>query len=147
MERSGEQTALKSQSNARVVVRRSSIEITDTNARKLLYLNLVRSNFPYTSQAWCPQSVELIEDIEKVQRRATKYIPNLRFVTNVSYTARLLQLDLLPVSYWHEYLDLIFLYKIINDHTYIDKCKSVCIKCKRARLLNEAINCCYLSRL
>ena len=56
-----------------------------------------------------------------MQRRATKYIFNLGFVTNDSYTARFLQLDLLPVSYWHEYLDLIFLYKIINNHTYIDK--------------------------
>ena len=63
----------------------------------------------------------LIEDIEKVQRRATKYTLNLGFVTNVSYTARLLQLDLLPVSYWHEYLDLVFLYKIINHLTYIDQ--------------------------
>ena len=103
------------------LVRRSTIEMTDTNARKLLYFNLVRSNFSYASQAWCPQSVKLIEDIEKVQRRATKYILNLGFVTSVSYTARLLQLDILPVSYWHEYLDLVFLYKIINNHTYIDK--------------------------
>ncbi len=102
------------------LVRRSTMEMTDTNARKLLYLSLVRSNFSYASQAWCPQSVKLIEDIEKVQRRATKYILNLGFVTNVSYTARLLQLDLLPVSYWHEYLDLVFLYKIINHLTYID---------------------------
>ena len=38
-----------------------------------------------------------------------------------SYTPRLHQLDLLPVSYRHEYLDLVFLYKIINNHTYIDK--------------------------
>ena len=103
------------------LVRRSTIEMTDTNTRKLLYFNLVRSNVSYASQAWCPQSVKLIEDIEKVQRRATKYILNLGFVTSVSYTARLLQLDILPVSYWHEYLDLVFLYKIINNHTYIDK--------------------------
>ena len=103
------------------LVRRSTMEMIDTNARKLLYFNLVRSNFSYASQAWCPQSAKLIEDIEKVQRRATKYILNLGFVTNVSYTVRLLQLDLLPVSYWHEYLDLVFLYKIINNHTYIDK--------------------------
>ena len=56
-----------------------------------------------------------------MQRRATKYILNLGFVTNVSYSAPLLQLDILPVSYWHEYLDLVFLYKTINNHTYLDK--------------------------
>ena len=110
---------LRSKANQMLgLVRRSTIKITDTNARKLLYLNLVRSNFSYASQAWCPQPVKLIEDIEGVQRRATKYILNLGFVTNISYIARLF---LLPVSYWHEYLDLVFLYKIINNHTYIDK--------------------------
>ena len=118
----GQVNKLRSKANQMLgLVRRSTIEITDTNARKLFYLNPVRSKFSYASQAWCPQSVKLIDDIEKVQRRATKYILNLGFVTNVSYTARLLQLDLLPVSYWHEYLDLVFLYKIINDHTNIDK--------------------------
>ena len=118
----GQVNKVRSKANQMLgLVRRSTMEMIDTNARKLLYFNLVRSNFSYASQAWCPQSVKLIEDIEKVQRRATKYILNLGFATNVSYTARLLQLDLLPVSYWHEYLDLVFLYKIINNHTYIDK--------------------------
>ena len=65
--------------------------------------------------------MKLIEDVEKVQRRATKYILNLGFITDISYKTRLLQLDILPVSYWHEYLDLVFLYKIINNLTYIDE--------------------------
>ena len=67
------------------------------------------------------QLVKLIEDVEKVQRRATKYILNLGFITDISYKTRLLQLDILPVSYWHEYLDLVFLYKIINNLTYVDE--------------------------
>jgi hypothetical protein len=103
------------------LIRRSTMEITDTNARRLLYLQLVRSNFSFATQAWCPQSVKLIEDVEKVQRRATKYILNLGFITVISYKTRLLQLDILPVSYWHEYLDLVFLYKIINNLTYINE--------------------------
>ena len=28
--------------------------------------------------------------------------------------------DLLPITYWHEYLDIFLLYKIINNYTYID---------------------------
>jgi hypothetical protein len=103
------------------VIRSSTLEITDTNARRPLYLQLVRSNFSYATQAWCPQSVKLIEDIEKVKRRGTKHILNVGFITDISYKTRLLQLDILPVSYWHEYLDLVFLYKIINNLTYIDE--------------------------
>ena len=101
-------------------IRRSTMEMHDIGARKYLYLQLVRNNFAYASQVWSPQTVKLIENIEKVQRRATKYILNLGFITNVPHTTRLLQLDLLPLTYWHEYLDLVLLYKIINGYTYID---------------------------
>jgi hypothetical protein len=31
------------------------------------------------------------------------------------------KLDLFPLTYWHEYLDLVLLYKIINNYTYIDE--------------------------
>ncbi|CAB3985999.1 Hypothetical predicted protein [Paramuricea clavata] len=47
------------------LIRRSTMEITDMNTRRFLYLQLVRSNFSYATQAWCPQSVKLIEDVEK----------------------------------------------------------------------------------
>lgn len=57
----------------------------------------------------------------KNRESATKYILNLSFITNVAYTTRLLQIDLsINVTYWNEYLDLIPLYKIINNYTYID---------------------------
>jgi hypothetical protein len=71
------------------LIRRSTLEMTDLKARKYLYLQLVRSNLAYASQVWCPQSVQLIENIEKVQRRATKFIFNLGFVTNMPYRTRL----------------------------------------------------------
>jgi hypothetical protein len=103
------------------LIRRSTAEMTVIKARRLLYLQLVRSNFCYASQVWCPQSIKLIEDIEKVQRRATKYILNLGFTTDVSYITRLHQLELLPITYWHEYLDMVLLYKLINNYTYIDE--------------------------
>ena len=102
------------------LIRRSTLELTDINARKFLYLQLVRSNFAYASQVWFPQTVKLVEDVEKVQRRATKYILNLGFLTDVSYESRLKDLDMLPMTYWHEYLDLILLYKILNNHAFID---------------------------
>jgi hypothetical protein len=81
MECSDQQSSVKSQQNARVNSTFHPMEITDTNARRLLYLQLVRSNFSYATQAWSPQSVKLIEDIEKVQRRGTKHILNVGFIT------------------------------------------------------------------
>ena len=78
--------------------------------RKKLYLSLVRSNFAYCSQLWRPLLLKDISCLEKVQRRATKYILN-----NYSspYRNRLLALDLLPLSLWLELLDLLFLVKCL----------------------------------
>jgi hypothetical protein len=56
----------------------------------------------------------IICKLERTQRRATKYILNLPFSTAVDYKSRLRSLNLLPVSYLHEYLDLILFFKITH---------------------------------
>lgn len=103
------------------LVKRTTLEISDESTRKILYLQLVRSHFSYASQVWCPQSVRLVMNVERVQRRATKYILGLSFDTGVPCLTRLRQLDLLPISYWHEYLDMILLYKTIRGHVQISE--------------------------
>ena len=40
---------------------------------------------------WAPQAVNLILDIERIQRRATKIILSLLYRSHVSYEQRLLQ--------------------------------------------------------
>ena len=50
--------------------------------------------------------------LERVQRRATKYILN---DSNLCYTDRLMKLGLLPVYYWHEQKDLCTLHKLLNN--------------------------------
>ena len=52
--------------------------------------------------------------MERVQRRATNYILNLPYLCSETYRERLVSLDLLPLSYWHEYLDLVFFFKAVN---------------------------------
>jgi hypothetical protein len=47
----------------------------------------------------------------RVQRRASEYILDLPFLCESSYTQRLIDLVFLPLSYWHEYLDMLFFYK------------------------------------
>ena len=76
-------------------LRRSAFETHDQRARKLLYLSLVRSNLEYCSQMWAPQAANLILDIERIQRRATKFIPPLPYRSEVSYEQRLLKIGLL----------------------------------------------------
>jgi hypothetical protein len=84
----------------------------------LLYTTLVRSHFCFASEVWTPQST--IKDIllaEKTQRRSTKFICGS---VNLSYKDRLIQLKLLPLNYWLEYLDLIFFFKCKSELIHLD---------------------------
>ena len=53
--------------------------------------------------------------LERIQRRATKFILSLPFRTEITYVQRLCRVNLVPLTYWHEYLDLMFLFKHITE--------------------------------
>ena len=95
-------------------IKRSTHNIKSLAARRTLYLSLVRPQLGYAAQVWAPQSIELIARLERIQRRALKYILDLSFITNTTYSQRLSQLQFLPLTYWHEYLDLMFFFKCVN---------------------------------
>ena len=77
-------------------------------------ITLVRSHLGYATKVWTPQSTDLIRKLQRVQRRATKYILDLPFVCDQTYGDRLMNLNLLPISYWHEFLEMIFFYKVVT---------------------------------
>ena len=58
--------------------------------------------------------VERICKTEQIQCWATKYILNVPFLCVESYKDRLIKLDLLAVSYWQEYLDIVFFFKSVT---------------------------------
>ena len=85
--------------------------------KRLLYLAFVRSQLGYASEVWVPQScIRDLKLLEGVQRRATRYILGCHRDLNSrpSYKSRLISLNLLPISYWLECRDLLFLYKGVN---------------------------------
>ena len=89
-------------------INRSTRNIACTSARRTLYLTLVRSQVGNAAQVWSPKPVDRIRRLERAQRRASKFI--LGFLCDASYDERVKQLNL-PISYWHEYLDMMFLFK------------------------------------
>ena len=98
-------------------IRRNTRTIHNATTRRTIYLALVRSHLGYATQVWSPQSIELLTKLERPQRRATKYILSLPFACSVSYTSRLQSLHLLPICYWHEYLDMVYFFKVIHGLT------------------------------
>ena len=101
---------------------RASRHIQSTQTRRTLYLFIVRCHLGYATQVWSPQSIGLLKRVENVQRRATKLILKLPFRCDVHVTYKTcLQLtNLLPISYWHEFLVVVFFYKAVNNLVFID---------------------------
>ena len=82
------------------LIRRTFNSSISVNAKKLLYISLVRSQLTYCSQIWRPQLIRDIKALDKVQRRATKFVLN-DFTSD--YKTRLTRLGLLPLMYYFEY--------------------------------------------
>ena len=75
------------------------------SAKKLLYITLVRSQLTYGSQLWNPYLIRDIVSLERIQRRATKFILN-DYISD--YKSRLLKLGLLPLMYVLDFYDMFF---------------------------------------
>ena len=68
----------------------------------------------YATQIWAPQSIVLIVKLDRIQRRTSKFILKLLYSSNISYKSRLQTLNLIPIFYWHELLDLTFFFKLTH---------------------------------
>ena len=75
------------------------------------YKVFVRPILEYCQQVWSPYLKKYIDEIENVQRRATKLIPELQ---DLSYEERLTALDLYKLSERRQRGDMIFLYKVFH---------------------------------
>ena len=89
-----------------------SFSCPDVTVRKRLYVTLVRSLLSYGSQVWRPTLVKDIVSLERIQRRATKFILSDYYST---YKDRLIKLSILPLAMYLEYLDISFMFHCYKD--------------------------------
>ena len=83
-----------------------------------LYKAIVRPNFEYCIQARRPYRKKDIDKLERIQRRATKMIPEFR---DLSYESRLLKCGLTTLEARRLRGDQIEVFKIVNGYEDVDR--------------------------
>ena len=83
-----------------------------------LYKAIVRPHLEYCMQAWRPYRKKDIDTLERIQRRATKMIPELR---DLSYEERLKECGLTTLETRRLRGDQIEVFKILNGYENIDR--------------------------
>jgi len=91
---------------------RRTFTFIDTETFPLLFKALVRPHLEYANCVWSPRFQHQIDDIEKVQRSATKQVPGLQ---NMTYPERLKILKLPTLKHRRRRGDLIETYKIVHQ--------------------------------
>ena len=96
------------------LLRRTCPLLTNRDARRTLYLSLVKSQ-SYTTEIWSPSQSTFKINLERIQRRATRWILQVK-IGDASYKDRLLALNLLPLCYDREIKNLTFFFKAMYGH-------------------------------
>ena len=93
-----------------VIQKKSFSKLSITNF-KLLYKSLIRPILEYCTVIWFPLYKTDSQEIEKVQRRASKLVPTLK---DLPYPERLKTLNLTTLAYRRNRTDMLQVYRIIN---------------------------------
>jgi hypothetical protein len=97
-------------------IKRACKEISNPRTRRCLFLAIARPHLGYATQIWAPQTIDLIKRVERVQHRASKFILNLPYDCHTNYKNRLKASNIYTT---HEYLDLVFLFKMMNGLVHV----------------------------
>jgi hypothetical protein len=101
----------------------------------LLYTSLIRPHLEYGSVIWSPHLKRDIDALEKVQRRATRLVPELR---HLSYSDRLKSLNLPTLKFRRERADIIETYNILTSkHLLNTDCR--CHLCPNKKMFQYSL--------
>ena len=100
--------------------------------KEKLYQTLVRPHLDYATASWDPYTKKNIDDIEKIQRRAARFVTN-KHGKDYSITAILNDLDWTPMEVRRKTHRLTTLFKMINNDIDINHNKFIQAKTSRHR--------------
>ena len=98
------------------LIKRTCRGLNDVTTLRALYSTLVRSQLEYCTVVWSPCTATNIAKLERIQRRATKFI----LKTDVEYDTRRERLNLLSLKDRRFLLDALFFYKALNGYINLD---------------------------
>ena len=78
---------------------------------------MIRPKLDYAANVWSPHMKKHIKKLERVQRAATRMVPEL---SNLEYEERLEEMNLPKLEERRERGDLIMLYKLMNEIEEVD---------------------------
>jgi len=95
------------------IIKRTCGYQADFDTCKVLYQSYVRPHLEYGSVVWSAHTKCNLFNLEKVQRRATKFMLHRLVIDSMSYDERLEQCHLLPLLYRRDMLHLFYLGKCL----------------------------------
>jgi len=98
--------------NSVIGIIKQSFSCLDKAMFRTLYISLIRPHLEYSSEIWNPHLIGDKQTLQRVQRHATKLVPELR---QLSYADRLFALNLPSLLYRRRRMDMITVFKIVHD--------------------------------
>ena len=109
---------------------RKSFKFLEKHNTTLLYKSLIRPRLEYVISSWSPYCVKDINELEKVQRRATRMVPELR---GFSYAHSLNKMDLTNLQIRKRRDDFIQMFKIINNLEKVNTVNDACLNAQNRK--------------
>jgi endonuclease/exonuclease/phosphatase family metal-dependent hydrolase len=110
-------STITNKANKIVGVIKRSFDHLDSSTVNKLYSALVRPHLEYANSVWAPFTRQEINSLERVQRRATKLIPELK---SLNYRDRLQHLGFYSLAYRRKRGDMIRVYNILNGREVLN---------------------------
>ena len=104
---------------------RVAFQYMDKDMMKKIIVTMIHPRLEYAAVVWSPHKKKDITKLERIQRTATRMVPELKGLT---YEERLKEMELPTLQARRERGDLITMYKVVNRIEKIDKKDMVMLK-------------------